>query len=77
MKNTKNLDAAKKFVDFMLSTEAQELMSSIDFTIPVNPDAKGANGSIPVSELDLINYDVAKAAQQKEEVLSKWSQNVK
>lgn len=77
MKNAKNMEAAKKFVDFMLSVEAQELMSSIDFTIPVNPDAKGANGSIPVSELDLINYDVAKAAQQKEEVLSKWSQNVK
>ena len=76
-KNAKNMEAAKKFVDFMLSVEAQEWMSSIDFTIPVNPDAKGANGSIPVSELDLINYDVAKAAQQKEEVLSKWSQNVK
>lgn len=77
MKNAKNMDAAKKFVDFMLSVEAQELMSSIDFTIPVNPEAKGAKGSIPVSELDLINYDVAKAASQKEEVLSKWSQNVK
>ena len=38
MKNTKNLKAAQKFVDFMLSTEAQELMSSIDFTIPVNPN---------------------------------------
>ncbi|MCQ2602135.1 MAG: extracellular solute-binding protein, partial [Treponema sp.] len=77
MKNAKNMEAAKKFVDFMLSVEAQELMSSIDFTIPVNPEAKGAKGSIPVSELDLIEYDVAKAAQQKEEVLSKWSQNVK
>ena len=77
MKNSKNLDAAKKFVDFMLSAEAQELMSSIDFTIPVNPDAKGAKGSIPVSKLDLIDYDVAKAAEQKESVLSKWSLNVK
>lgn len=77
MKNAKNMDAAKKFVDFMLSKEAQELMSSIDFTIPVNPDAKGAEGSIPVSQLDLIQYDVAKAAEQKDEVLSKWSLNVK
>lgn len=77
MKNAKNMDAAKKFVDFMLSAEAQELMSSIDFTIPVNPEAKGAAGSIPVSELDLIDYDVAKAAEQKEKVLSKWSLNVK
>ena len=77
MKNTKNLKAAQKFVDFMLSTEAQELMSSIDFTIPVNPNAKGAEGSIPVSTLELINYDVKKASEQKDEVLKKWTENVK
>lgn len=77
MKNAKHMDAAKKFVDFMLSKEAQELMSSLDYTVPVNPDAVGAKGSIPVSELDLIDYDVAKAAAQKDEVLSKWSQIVK
>lgn len=77
MKNTKNLDAAKKFVDFMLSKEAQELMSSIDFTIPVNPEAKGAEGSVPVSQLDLINYDSNLAAAQKDEVLKKWSAEVK
>jgi len=77
MKNTKNLDAAKKFVDFMLSKEAQELMSSIDFTIPVNPDAVPAKGSIPVSEIDLIEYDSALASAQKDEVLKKWSSEVK
>lgn len=77
MKNTKHLEQAKKFVDFMLSKEAQELMSSIDFTIPVNPDAKGAKGSIPVSELDLIEYDVAKAAAEKDQVLVKWSKSIR
>lgn len=77
MKNSKNPEAAKKFVDFMLSTQAQELMSSIDFTVPVNPEAKGAEGCVPVSELDLIEYDSAKAASQKEEVLALWSKNVK
>ena len=77
MKNTKHLEEAKKFVDFMLSKEAQELMSSIDFTVPVNPDAKGAEGSVPVSSLDLIDYDVKKAAEQKEEVLTLWSKQVK
>ena len=77
MKNTKHKEAAQKFVDFMLSPEAQSLMSSIDFTIPVNPDAIAAKGSVPVSELDLIDYDVKKAAAQKEEVLQKWSKEVK
>ena len=77
LKNSKNLAAAKKFVDFMLSSEAQELMSSIDFTIPVNPDAKAAEGSIPVTKIDLIEYDAKLAASQKKEVLEKWSKEVK
>lgn len=77
MKNTKNLEAAKKFVDFMLSKEAQELMSSIDFTIPVNPEAKGAEGSVPVNDLDLIDYDTKMASAQKDEVLKKWTLEVK
>lgn len=77
MKNTTNLEGAKKFVDFILSKEAQELMSSIDFTIPVNPEAKGAEGSVPVSKLDLISYDVQKASEQKDEVLKKWAASVK
>lgn len=77
MKNTPNLDAAKKFVDFMLSKEAQELMSSLDFTIPVNPEAKAAGGSISIEQIDLIDYDAAKASSEKDAVLGKWSKNVK
>ncbi len=77
MKNTKNLQAARRFVDFILSKEAQELLSSIDFTIPVNPEAKGAEGSVPVSSLDLIDYNVEIASTQKDEVLNRWSQEVK
>lgn len=76
LKNSKNLDAAKKFVDFMLSKEAQELMSSIDFTIPVNPDAKPANGSVSLNDIDLIKYDTKLAAEQKTEVLNKWTKEV-
>ncbi len=77
LKNTKNLGAAKKFVDFMLSKEAQELMSSIDFTIPVNPDAVAAGGSVAISDIDLIDYDVKKAAEEKDAVLSQWTKTVR
>lgn len=73
MKNSKNLKAAKQFVDFILSAEAETLMSSIDFTIPVNKDAVAPEGSIPVSEISLIDYDSAKASSQKNEVIAKWT----
>lgn len=77
MKNTKHLEEAKKFVDFMLGKEAQELMSSMNYTVPVNPDASGPEGSIPVSSLDLIKYDVKKAAEEKDAVMDLWNKQVK
>lgn len=77
LKNTKNLSAAKKFIDFILSPEAQSLMSSITFTTPVNPEAKGPEGGIAISEIDLIDYDVQKASVEKSEVLDKWSKSIK
>ena len=77
MKNTKNLSAAKKFVDFMLSVEAQELMSSLDFTIPVNPAAKSVEGAIPIADIDLIEYDTLKASEQRKEVLDRWTKEVR
>ena len=52
-------------------------MSSIDFTVPVNPEAVPVKGSIASSELDLIEYNTVLAAQQKEQVLEYWSKNVK
>ena len=77
LKNAKNLSAAKKFVDFMLSPEAQSLMSSITFTTPVNPEAKGPEGGIAIADIDLIDYDVQKASSEKSEVLDTWSKSVK
>ena len=76
-KGAKHLAAAKRFVDFMLGKEAQELMSSIDFTIPVNPEAVPVAGSIPIADIDLIEYDTQKASAQRTEVLSRWTREVK
>ena len=77
LKNTKHLTGAKKFVDFILSVEAQELMSQYTFTTPVNPEAKAVKGSIPIADIDLIDYDVQKASSEKSEVLDKWVKEVK
>lgn len=73
LKNTKHLDNAKLFVDFILGIEAQELMTSIDFTVPVNPNAFVIEGATRIDDVDLINYDSAKAAEQKDEVLAQWA----
>ena len=77
LRNAKHLDAAKQFVDFILSVEAQELMSSLDFTTPVNPEAHGVEGSVPIADIDVIDYDTKQASEQRKDVLDRWAREVK
>ncbi len=76
-RNTRHLEEAKKFVDFMLGVEAQELMSSIDFTIPVNLEAKPIDGAIPIADIDLIDYDTVKASTERKAVLERWTKEIR
>ena len=76
-KGAPHLAEARRFVDFMLGKEAQELMSRIDFTILVNPDAEPVAGSIPIADIDLIEYDTQTASDQRQEVLDRWTQQVR
>ena len=73
MKNTKNLEEAKKFVNFILGKDAQELMTSITFTVPVNSEAKVLDGCTRIEDVVLLKYDAKKAAEQKNQVLSLWA----
>jgi iron(III) transport system substrate-binding protein len=67
---------ARRFVDFILSKEAQELFASLSYTIPVNPDAKPLEGSISVDKLDLLDYDSELAGSQRDAVLARWQNEV-
>jgi iron(III) transport system substrate-binding protein len=66
---------AQKFIDFMLSKEAQELFISLSNTIPVNPAATAGN-AVSVDKIDLINYDSEAAGSQRDAVLLKWEKEV-
>lgn len=75
LKGTKNLEAAKKFVDFMMSSEAQRLFSSISNTTPINPEAIDEESEIAhVGKIDLIDFDSDKAAAEKKDIIAKWSE---
>lgn len=75
-KNAKHMKEAKAFVDFILSAEAQEVLSSLNYTIPANPRAKLKEGSVTLDKIDLIDYDSKLAAEQKKSVLAKWAEIV-
>jgi iron(III) transport system substrate-binding protein len=77
IKGGPNRANARKFVDFILSKEAQELFTSLSHTIPVNPDVQQLAGSVSVDQIDLLDYDSEKAGAQRDAVLSRWQNEIR
>lgn len=77
IKGSGNIEKSRKFIDFMLSPKAQELMAKISFATPVNPDATIPDGCVDIDSLDLIDYDTTKASVERADVLDKWTRLVK
>jgi iron(III) transport system substrate-binding protein len=69
--------AAQKFVDFMLTKEAQELFASISRTIPVNPAAQGDTSGAQEAPLDLLDFDSEKAGAERDAVLLRWEKEMR
>lgn len=71
-----NRDAAHQFVDFILSAEAQQLFTERSLTAPLNPAVVLPEGVLSAADIDLIDFDADKAAEQRDEVLLRWSELV-
>jgi iron(III) transport system substrate-binding protein len=75
-KGTPNLEAAKKFVDFLLSKQGQEIIAQ-EGTLPVRPDVKvPARFNLPTPEDAVkrgIKVDYPKMSAVKEESIKRFS----
>jgi iron(III) transport system substrate-binding protein len=75
-KGTPNLEAAKKFVDFLLSKEAQEIIAA-EGTLPVRPDVQvAAKFNLPKPQDALtrgIKVDYLQMIAVKEETIKKFT----
>lgn len=76
IKNTPNLSAAKKFVDFLLSKEAQEIIAS-EGTLPVRNDVK-LNPGLPIASPEeavkrSIKIDYIAMMAEKEATIKKFT----
>lgn len=72
IKDAKNMDNAKKFVDFVLSKDAQEIMSKELSRRSIRNDAKAPEGLEALDTIKLVNYDFNWAAEEKDANLQKW-----
>ncbi len=80
IKNGRNLENAKKFVDFMLSKEGQEIGASIDmFQVPTNVNAAIPKEAIRLDEVNLIDYDFVTygTEEMRSHLIDKWVKEIK
>lgn len=71
-----NTEAAHQFVNFILSAEAQQLFTDRSLTAPLHPDVELPAGAVSAADIDMIDFDADLAAEQRDEVLNRWSELV-
>jgi iron(III) transport system substrate-binding protein len=79
VKGSRNLDSAKKFVDWALTPQAQAIGAQAkQFQIPSNVNAPISPFSPKIAEIKLINYDFAKygSSAERKRLLERWDREV-
>jgi len=79
VKGARNLDNAKKFVDWALTAKAQALgAQSKQFQIPSNVGAPISPLSPKLADIKLVNYDFAKygTSAERKRLLERWDKEV-
>lgn len=81
IKNARNMENAKLFVDWALSKEAQELSwkKGQSYQILTNTTAETSPNSLKLDQLKLIDYDMDTygASDMRKKLISKWVSDVK
>ncbi len=73
MKNSKNMDAAKKLADWSASREANEMFQK-NFVIVAHKDVHKPNPAMPANyEQMLVKNDFAWSAKNREAILTEWN----
>ena len=68
-------ELGKKFIDWCLTTKAQELFQQYS-RLPVNPKAKVAEGAVTLDQVTLIDYDAVWAGENKDEMIAAWRDRI-
>ncbi len=72
IKGTRNLEAAKRFVDFLTSQEAQSLIANALNRRSVRKDVLPSQGLTPLSEIKVIHDDDKWTTDHKQAVLDRF-----
>jgi iron(III) transport system substrate-binding protein len=77
VKGTQNMDAAKKWVDYVLAAKTQELAATVkSFQIPTNPEAKVPEKAVKLAEVKLVEYDFTRSAKEKKGITERFDSEI-
>ncbi len=80
IKNARNMDNAKKFVDWALSKEGMEVAATVQsFQVPTNTEAAIPAEAIRPEDVNLIEYDFVKYGGEatRKALIGRWVEKVK
>ena len=76
IKGGPNTEAAKAFVDWVLTKEAGELNVKLSNRLSVRPDVPPAPGAPTLDQVKIVDYDRQWATDNKDRLLKKWQSAV-
>jgi iron(III) transport system substrate-binding protein len=76
IKGGANPEGAKKFVDFLLSKEAQVIKTQLGHTYPVRNDVTPPEGVPPLSAIKLVKYDRQFAIDNRKRLTQRWEDEI-
>lgn len=72
VKGAPHRENAKRFLEFTLSKDVQQLLGNRMFRRSVRQDIPESESVTPLEELELVDYDAGLAAQYKDQLLKSW-----
>jgi iron(III) transport system substrate-binding protein len=77
IKGARNMDAAKKWVDWSLSAKAQEIAATVkSYQLTTNPDAAVPPEAVKLSTVKLVNYDFIASANGKKAITERFDSDI-
>lgn len=77
VKGGPNADNGKKFLDWTLTTEHQNIGPTVgSFQIPTNPEANVTEEMVKLDEVELVEYDPEAAGAKKKEITARFDAKV-
>jgi iron(III) transport system substrate-binding protein len=74
VKGAANPEAGKAFIDWALSKETQELAVQELGRRPIRTDVAPSGDLKPMGEIELIDYDISWAAENRDAFIEKWNE---